>query len=45
MLRHDPEQVRSGLTAIGLQIHTSVRRRPWFEHETTDHALLIATAS
>ena len=44
LYRHDPEQVRSGLTAIGLRIHTFVRRRPWFEHETTDHALLIATA-
>jgi SAM-dependent methyltransferase len=45
LYRHDPDHVRSGLAAIGLDIHTFVQRRPWFEHEHTDQAFLIASKS
>lgn len=43
LYRHDPDHVRAGLNAIGMDIHTLVQRRPWFEHETADQAFLIAT--
>ncbi len=44
LFHHDPDHVWSGLAATGLQVHTHARRAPWFEHESTDQAFLIATA-
>lgn len=44
LYRHDLDEVCSGLGSAGLQIHTPVRRRPCFEHETTDQAVVLAVA-
>lgn len=43
LFRHDPELVLRGLGSVGLEIHTHARRRPCFDHESTDQAFIIAT--
>lgn len=45
LFHHDLDHVRTGLESVGLEIHTSARRKPCFDHESTDQAFIIATAS